>query len=167
MSRIVRCSMVLLLAVFAVARAEPETSVAPPFRPAWNPFLAGTLSWYSAGLGQIYTEDYVKGGSFFIIDSALLFLAVNAVADVNLVVNENLMMTVNLSMKDRKSIEYNAAAATFFLVSFFAFHSYNVFDAVYSAARKNLGMTPPVFRGGLQPLPGKDGWALTWRMADF
>ena len=38
------------------AAAETNAFHSPPVR-EYNPFLAGTLSWYSAGLGQIYTGD--------------------------------------------------------------------------------------------------------------
>lgn len=131
-----------------------------------NPLLAGALSWYSAGLGQMYTGDYLKGGAFFVVDNALLLLALNAVAEVNLVVNENLGTTLNVRWRDRRSVEYNAARATFYLVSYAVFHSYNVFDAVHTALRKNLGHEPPVFRGRLEPLPGADGPVLAWR-AEF
>jgi TM2 domain-containing membrane protein YozV len=106
-------------------------------RTEYNPFLAGTLSWYSAGLGQIYTGSYVKGAIFFAVDSTLLILMVNSVADFNLNIDDKLGFSLNVQLKSQKDIEYNSLMATFFLVSYVSFHFYNVFDAVMVSARKN------------------------------
>lgn len=152
--------VLLIFALLGLAVSAAGQEAAPQRR---NPLLAGALSWYSAGLGQMYTGDYLKGGVFFVVDNALLLLALNAVAEVNLVVNENLGTTLNVRWRDRRSVEYNAARATFYLVSYAVFHSYNVFDAVHTALRKNLGHEPPVFRGRVEPLPADDGLALVWR----
>lgn len=125
--------LILLLLACPMLAEEDRATV----RTEYNPFLAGTLSWYSAGLGQIYTGNYVKGAVFFTVDSALLLLMVNSVADFNLNIDDKLGFSLNVQLKSQKDIEYNSLMATFFLVSYISFHFYNVFDAVMVSARKN------------------------------
>jgi hypothetical protein len=107
----------------------------------YNPFLAGTLSWYSAGLGQIYTENYAKGILFLGIDTALLLLTIDSIADFNLNVDQQFGINFNLRLKNRQAVTDNTLTATFFLVTYITFHFYNVLDAVASASKKNLALT--------------------------
>ena len=104
---------------------------------SYNPFLAGTLSWYSAGLGQVYTSQYLKGAVFFVIDNSLLLLFVNSIADINFNIDESLGFNLNIQLKKQQDIEYNSVPATFFFVSYVAFHFYNVFDAILGATSQN------------------------------
>jgi hypothetical protein len=106
----------------------------------YNPFLAGTLSWYSAGLGQIYTGDYVKGAVFFMIDSTLLYMAINAIADVNLVIDENIGLGVNIAMRKDTANKKYGINGSFFLIAFLTFHVYNIFDAVLTSTKKNRAL---------------------------
>jgi hypothetical protein len=36
-----------------------------------DPILAGALSWYVPGLGQIYSGAYLKGIAFFVVEESL------------------------------------------------------------------------------------------------
>lgn len=107
----------------------------------YNPFLAGALSWYNAGLGQIYTRNYVKGIIYFVLDSGLFYLTLNSIADIELNFNETLGIGLTAELRSRKDLEYNSVNATFFLVSYLAFHLYGVFDAVMTAYNDNLNIS--------------------------
>jgi hypothetical protein len=143
-----RKTLLLVLLLAAAVPAFSATNDRPTVRPReFNPFLAGTLSWYSAGLGQIYTGDYAKGAVFFAIDNTLLYMAINAIADINLVIDENIGLGVNVALrKDTENKKYRLNGA-FFLVAFLTFHFYNVFDAVLTSTRKNSLLLED--RGGL------------------
>jgi len=142
--------------VFLLVLIISSTVSAVEYEKKFDPLFAGVLSWYGAGLGQIYTKDYVKGATFFLVDNVLLFLTVNAIANVDLVINENFIMTLNISLKDKRDIEYHSATAMFFLISFITFHSYNVFDSVYTAIRKNRNLPTMELEGFLPNLKFED-----------
>ena len=49
-----------------------------------DPILAGALSWYVPGLGQMYSGAFLKGAAFFVIEQALLVGTVLSFAELNL-----------------------------------------------------------------------------------
>ncbi len=131
-------TLIIILFIATILQAQDGTS---PVATEYNPFLAGTLSWYSAGLGQIYTRNYIKGVVFFTVDTSLFLLMINSVADFNLNIDDKLGFSLNVQLKSQKDIEYNSLKAAFFLVSYVSFHFYNVFDAVLTSARKNARLS--------------------------
>ncbi len=132
---------IVFLIVLSLSAFTIQAQSSDSYRSEYNPFLAGTLSWYSAGLGQIYTKNYMKGTIFFTIDTTLLLLTLNSIADFNLNVDEKFGVNMNVQLKSRKDIEYNSLTASFFMISYFTFHFYNVFDAVLSAYKKNIDLS--------------------------
>jgi len=40
-----------------------------------DPILAGALSWYVPGLGQMYSGAFLKGAAFFVIEEALALMS--------------------------------------------------------------------------------------------
>ena len=138
MRKLIFCLLLAASGLFAATNAGR-----PALHREYNPFLAGTLSWYSAGLGQIYTGDYLKGAVFFALDNTLLYMAINAIADINFVINGDIGLGVNVALRrdlDNKRFRLNG---TFFLIAFVTFHFYNVFDAVLTSTRKNRIIIQP------------------------
>ncbi|GEM_PF-1249491 len=101
-----------------------------------NPALAGVLSWYAPGLGQFYTEKYVKGMIFFTAENALLITTISIVADFDFSFDEG--MFFNFSIKPKEHItEDDNYLLILFAACYGALHMYNVIDAVVSTGNYN------------------------------
>jgi hypothetical protein len=53
---------------------------APPVPPGKDPFIAGLLSWFMLGVGQIYAKEYTKGSLFIaagLVDKLALILLIS------------------------------------------------------------------------------------------
>ncbi len=106
-----------------------------------DPLLAGVLSWYMAGLGQFYNGQYLKGSIFWVVDNTLLISTILTVADINFSVNKDIGFQVNIKPKEKiTSTSQNIALSL--LLTYTAFHIYNVIDAIsfvkhrYNTSRK-------------------------------
>jgi TM2 domain-containing membrane protein YozV len=101
-----------------------------------DPFLAGALSWYMAGLGQIYAGKYLKGAVFWIVDYTLYISSILSVADINFSSNEEIGFQLNIKPKKYlTSKQKNVALAL--VISYVSFHIYNVIDAVRTVNEHN------------------------------
>jgi len=109
---------------------ERRLDIASPSRK--DPFLAGILSWYTPGLGQIYTENYWKGVIIWGIEQSLFFTGLLMIADINFGVNETVGFQLNIKPKETISDEKKVICVSLFL-TLGIFHIYNVVDAVRSA----------------------------------
>lgn len=102
-----------------------------------DPFLAGVLSWYMAGLGQIYAREYVKGTIFWVVDYTLYISAILTVADINFSSNKDIGFQLNIKPKENLSSKQKTIAISL-AVGYVAFHIYNIIDAIRIVNRNNL-----------------------------
>ncbi|MBN1898354.1 MAG: hypothetical protein JW827_06225 [Spirochaetes bacterium] len=102
-----------------------------------DPFLAGVLSWYMAGLGQIYAGDYFKGTVFWIVDTTLWISAILTVADINFSSNSDIGFQLNIKPKENITKKQETIAISL-ATGFVLFRVYTIIDAIRSVRRNNL-----------------------------
>ncbi len=101
-----------------------------------DPILAGALSWYVPGLGQMYSGAFLKGAAFFVIEQALLVGTVLSFAELNLDVSGS--FNVGLSIKSKEDPDRGEQRTGIILgVSLIIVHFANVIDAVNTSRRYN------------------------------
>lgn len=100
-----------------------------------DPFIAGLLSWFMMGMGQIYAHEYTKGSIFIAADLASKASLILLISHINTKYHPSGNGVINI---DWKSFDNNTR---FLVVSYFAgsfgLRVYNVIDAVRSAQRYN------------------------------
>lgn len=102
-----------------------------------DPLLAGVLSWYMAGLGQIYAGEYLKGTIFWVIDYTLYISAILTVADINFSANKDIGFQINIKPKEYISAKQKTIAISL-SVGYVVFHIYNIIDAIKTVRKNNL-----------------------------
>ncbi len=105
-----------------------------------DPVLGGMLSWYMPGLGQYYSEQYIKGTVFLVTEYALLIggifyfmnfdFAAGGSSGFNLKVDAK-RTDLGVVETSRRNVFYGIMGAVAVI------HLYNVSDAVVSARRFN------------------------------
>jgi TM2 domain-containing membrane protein YozV len=101
-----------------------------------DPILAGALSWYVPGLGQMYSGAILKGAVFFAVEEALLVSTILTFAEIKLDVTGNLGLGINIKSKSNPDRE-DQRKALIFGVSLVAIHFINVIDAVNTTRKYN------------------------------
>jgi len=112
-----------------------------------DPFLAGLLSWFMLGIGQIYVGDYTKGSMFIaagFLDKVALVLLIS---HINTKYAPSSDEIVNLNWKSFDGS--TKVLIVSYLVSSFGLRFYSVIDAVHSANEYNKRFYAPSKRGGL------------------
>jgi TM2 domain-containing membrane protein YozV len=108
-----------------------NTSGVPPYK---DPFIAGVLSWFMMGVGQIYAGEYWKGSLFIaasLTNKVLLILLLN---HVNSKYGSNdEIVNVNWSTFDTST----RVLIVLYIVEALGLRIFNVVDAVVSARRYN------------------------------
>ncbi len=101
-----------------------------------DPILAGALSWYVPGLGQLYASAYLKGAAFWIIEEALLASAILTIAELELNVTGDINLGIDIKSKDNPN---NRERKTAIILgsSFVVVHFLNVIDAVNTTRKYN------------------------------
>ncbi len=100
-----------------------------------DPFLAGLLSWFMLGIGQIYVGDYTKGSLFIaagFVDKVALVLLISRI---NTKYAPSAGEIVNLNWKSFDGSTKFLIVS--YLVSSFGLRFYSVVDAVHSAHTYN------------------------------
>jgi hypothetical protein len=110
-----------------------------------DPFLAGALSWYMAGLGQIYAGKYLKGTIFWIVDYSLYISTILSVADINFSSNKDIGFQLNIKPKENLTQKEKTIAISLG-ISYVLFHIYNVVDAVRIVHYNNLKISENNFK---------------------
>jgi TM2 domain-containing membrane protein YozV len=101
-----------------------------------DPILAGALSWYVPGLGQMYSGAFLKGAAFFVVEEALLIGTVLSFAELNLDVSGS--FNIGLSIKSKDDPDRGEQRTGILLgVSLIIVHFVNVIDAVNTSRRHN------------------------------
>ena len=101
-----------------------------------DPILAGALSWYVPGLGQLYSGKLLKGAAFFVIEEALLIGTILSFAEIKLDVSGDINIGLNIKSKahaDRDEQKIGVILGAALIVVHFA----NVIDAVNTSRKYN------------------------------
>ena len=104
-----------------------------------DPILAAALSWYIPGLGQIYSDNVLRGALFWVAENALLIGAVVPFVELRLDVTGNMGVGLDLKSKDTIFESNEQRVALALGVSLIVVHIINVIDAVNSARDYNKG----------------------------
>jgi hypothetical protein len=106
-----------------------------------DPILAGALSWYVPGLGQMYSGAFLKGAAFFVVEEALLVSAILTFAEIKLDVTGNIGLGINIKSKSDPDRE-DQRNALILGISLVAVHFINVIDAVNTTRKYNRSQEP-------------------------
>ena len=109
-----------------------------------DPFLAGALSFYNPGLGQIYAGENVKGLVFWITENVFFFSALFIVMDLSVKLKKDFGFEFSISQKPNLSNERIVTSASLG-VAFLILHIYNIMDAVNSAKDYNSRQKEKLF----------------------
>ena len=111
-----------------------------------DPFIAGLLSWFMMGVGQIYVQEYTKGSLFIaanMIDKASLILLIS---HINNKYSPSSGETIYVNWK-----EFNSGTK-FLIISYFSatlgLRFYSAFDAYNSAKKYNDRYSPQMDQEG-------------------
>ncbi len=114
-----------------IQRFETEKLLVKPK----DPFIAGLLSWFMMGVGQIYVQEYWKGSIFIATDLANKVALILLVSHINSRYGPSDDEIVNIDWES-----FDAVTKVFivsYLVESLGLRIYNVVDAVQSAHRFN------------------------------
>ena len=128
------CALILVMLMLALS---PIVHAAE--RPEYarkDPILAGALSWYVPGLGQLYSGSILKGAAFFVAEESLLLATVLTFAEVKLDVTGNVGLGLNIKSRENPDREEQRNAIIFGM-SLIAVHFLNVVDAINTARKYN------------------------------
>ena len=125
-------TLIILISINAFAK---EKSI----RDFKDPVMAGVLSWYSPGMGQIYSGHIERGAIFFAAEWTMLLTALFVVVDINFAFGGSRGVSLSFTEKKedwgksvtRKSISLSLLGAALIL------HIFNVFDAIRLAKKYN------------------------------
>ena len=101
-----------------------------------DPIFAGALSWYVPGLGQIYSEAYIKGALFWIVEESLIVGTIMSFANLKLDITRAFDLGVVIKSKETSSTS-DKRTAILLGVSLITVHFFNVVDAVSTSLRYN------------------------------
>ncbi len=101
-----------------------------------DPILAGALSWYVPGLGQLYAGAYLKGAAFWIVEEALLASTILTIAELELNVTGDINLGVDIKSKDNPD-NRERKTAIILGASFVVIHFLNIIDAVNTTRKYN------------------------------
>jgi hypothetical protein len=100
-----------------------------------DPFIAGLLSWFMMGMGQIYAHEYTKGSIFIAANLASKLSLVLLISHINTKYSPGGNEIINIDWKSFDS------STKFLIIGYFAtsfgLRVYNVVDAVKSAREYN------------------------------
>jgi TM2 domain-containing membrane protein YozV len=106
-----------------------------------DPILAGALSWYVPGLGQMYSGAILKGAAFFVLEETLLVGTILTFAEIKLDVTGNVGLGINIKSKSNPDRE-EQRNALILGISLVAVHFLNVIDAVNTTRKYNRAQDP-------------------------
>jgi hypothetical protein len=101
-----------------------------------DPILAGALSWYVPGLGQMYSGAILKGATFFVVEEALLVSTILTFAEIKLDFTGSVGLGINIKSKSNPDSE-DQRKAVIFGVTLVVIHFLNIIDAVNTTRKYN------------------------------
>ena len=128
---------------------QAESSVSP----YKDPFIAGVLSWFMMGVGQIYAGEYWKGSLFIAVSLTNKILLVLLLNHINSKYgSSNEIVNVNWSTFDTST----RVLIVLYIVEALGLRIFNVVDAVTSAQRYNERIEAARERGFSFDIGGDD-----------
>jgi len=125
-----------------------------------DPFIAGLLSWFMLGIGQIYVQEYTKGSLFIaagFVDKAALVLLISHI-NTKYAPSDNEIVNINWKSFD--------GSTKFLVISYLAgtlgLRLYSVIDAVQSARNYNERYYSHSKKGGLSFSLDNDTFSLNY-----
>jgi TM2 domain-containing membrane protein YozV len=106
-----------------------------------DPILAGALSWYVPGLGQMYSGAILKGAAFFVVEESLLVGTLLTFAEIKLDFTGNVGLGINIKSRSNPDRDQQRKALVLG-VSLVAVHFLNVIDAVNTTRKYNRSLQP-------------------------
>lgn len=106
------------------------------YRSKKDPVLAGALSWYVPGLGQVYGGSVVKGAVFWVTEQVLLYGTILSFAELKLEITRNIDIGLNIASHENPTREEKRRALIMGSV-LVIMHFYNIVDAVNTAIKYN------------------------------
>jgi hypothetical protein len=125
------CLIFALLVLPAFSYAEEQFTAGRK-----DPILAGALSWYVPGLGQMYSGAFLKGAAFFVVEEALLLSTVLTFAELKVDVTGGVDIGLNIKSKEHPDRD-EQKVGVFLGITFIVVHFINVIDAVNTTIRYN------------------------------
>ncbi|RKY01081.1 MAG: hypothetical protein DRP54_04310 [Spirochaetes bacterium] len=101
-----------------------------------DPVLAGALSWYVPGLGQVYGGSVIKGAMFWIAEQVLLYGTIVSFAELKLEVTRNIDIGLNITSHENPTKE-EKRRALLMGSALVVLHFYNIIDAVNTSIKYN------------------------------
>jgi len=101
-----------------------------------DPILAGALSWYVPGLGQMYSGSILKGAVFWAVEETLIVGTVLTFSELKLEVTRGIDLGLSIKSKKNPS-QAEKRAAVLLSTSLIVMHFINVIDAVNTALKYN------------------------------
>ena len=129
---IVVCIVLVLFFGPILAHAQQEE---PPRRK--DPILAGALSWYVPGLGQMYGGAVFKGAVFMVVEYGLIYSFLITVAEVEVGVSGEFSLGFKLSTKEGGLTSSEQTTAILLGTSLLVIHFINIIDAVDTSRKHN------------------------------
>ena len=102
-----------------------------------DPILAGALSWYVPGLGQIYAGSIFKGVTFMAVEFALLYGTIISVAEIELGVTGGFTLGFEIKGKGSDITSAERTTAIVLGTTLIVVHFINIVDAVNTTRRFN------------------------------
>ncbi|MFW6139232.1 MAG: hypothetical protein ACOC7U_08670 [Spirochaetota bacterium] len=101
-----------------------------------DPILAGALSWYVPGLGQLYAGAYFKGAAFWVVEQTLLVSILLKFAEMEPDVTGGINLGIHIKSKDNPDRE-EQKTAVLLGTSLVVVHFLNIIDAVNTTRMYN------------------------------
>jgi len=130
--------LVLAAPVYCLAQEEDFPKYEDDILRYKDPILAGALSWYVPGLGQIYAGSIFKGVTFMAVEFALLYGTIISIAEIELGVTGG--FTLGFKIKGKGSDVTSAERTTAIVLgtTLIVVHFINIVDAVNTTRRHNI-----------------------------
>ncbi len=109
-----------------------------------DPIFAGALSWYVPGLGQIYSEAYLKGAIFWVVEESIMVGTVLTFANLKLDITRAFDLGMVIKSKEAPD-EKDKRSAILLGIALVTVHFFNVVDAVNTALRYNRNLESNYF----------------------
>jgi len=109
-----------------------------------DPIMAGALSWYVPGLGQMYSGAIFKGALFWAVEESLIVATVLTFSDLKLEVTRQMDLGLSIKTKQDPS-KTEKRAAVLLGTSLVVIHFINVIDAVNTALKYNKSFEHKIY----------------------
>jgi len=128
---------VLAAPVYCLAQEENYLKFEDDMLKYKDPILAGALSWYVPGLGQLYADAIFKGVSFMVVEYGLLYGTIISVAEIELGVTGDFTLGIKIQGKGDDVTSSERTTAIVLGTTLLVVHFINIVDAVNSARTYN------------------------------